>query len=268
MTNCWICGDIADSKEHKFKASDLKRFYGKKFDCYYIQESAVQIESYKDRVLKFPEVICTECNVTRTRKHDDAYDIFINYCHNNYDFLLETKELNFENIYGINWVEEKRNLYRYFAKHAGCKIVTSEYPQDLTDLSEFILGKETTENLALRFELKMIIKLLHSFYNKDRKFEHLFNAQTLYYGYYDNLSLAGWLSNNWITTNWVFSKNINPVKKSDFAKKTEILKVVDLNYYDRGLLETETYDEMIKHFEFGELNTLEKRIEHYKEIIE
>lgn len=268
MSNCWICGDIADSKEHKFKASDLKRFYGKRFDCFYIQESAVHIESYKDRILKFPEVICTECNVTRTRNHDDAYDVFINYCHNNYDLLVKTNELNFENIFGENWIEQKRNLYRYFAKHAGCKIITSEYPQDLTDLSEFILGKKTTENLALRFELKMIIKLLHSFYNKERKFGHLFNAQTLYYGYYDNLNLAGWLSNNWITTNWVFSKNINPIKKPDFTIKTEKLKIVGLDFYHKNFMKMETYDQMITHFEFGKLNTLKKRIEHYRDIIE
>lgn len=267
MNNCWICGDIANSKEHKFKASDLKRLYGKKFDCYYIQESAVQIGSYKDRILKFPEIICSECNIKRTRKHDDAYDVFIDYCHNSYDLLLKTNELNFENIYGEDWIEQKRNLYRYFAKHAGCKIVTSNYPQDLTDLSEFILGKDRIDNLALRFELKIIIMILHLYLNKNRKFGHLFNAQTLYYGYYDNLNLAGWLSNNWITTNWVYSKNINPAKKSDFTKKKEKLKIVGLDFYHGDFMKYETFDEMIKHFEFGKLNTLEKRIEHYKDII-
>lgn len=268
MKNCWICGNKADSKEHKFKASDLKRIYGKKFDCYYIQESATQINSYKDKVLKFPEVICIDCNVKKTRPHDDAYDIFVTYCFNNYQLLLEKGNFDFQEIYGTNWSEEKRNLYRYFAKHAGCKIITSEYPQDLTDISDFILGAKSTEKFVLYFELKMIINVVHTFYNRKGKFGHLFNAQTIYYGYYDNLTLAGWLSNNWITTNWVYSKNVNQEKKVDFNKKIEKLNIINLDYYDKGLMESETLDAMIMHFEFGRLDTLEKRIEHYKQIIE
>lgn len=182
--------------------------------------------------------------------------------------LLKKGYLNFQDIYGTNWSEEKRNLYRYYAKHAGCKIDTSEYPQDLTDVSDFILGTENTEKFVLYFELKMIINVLHTFYNRKGKFGHLFNAQTLYYGYYDNLTLAGWLSNNWITTNWVYSKNVSQNKKVDFNKKIEKLNIINLDHYDKELMESETLDAMITHFEFGQLNTMEKRIEHYKQIIE
>ena len=33
MDDYWICGNIADSEEHKFKASDIKKNNGKKIDA-------------------------------------------------------------------------------------------------------------------------------------------------------------------------------------------------------------------------------------------
>jgi hypothetical protein len=83
MKNCWICGNVADSEEHKFKASDLKRFHGKKMDAYYVSGEAIKIDSYKDKVLKFPKVICINCNNTLTGPHDDAYDKFVDFCFRN-----------------------------------------------------------------------------------------------------------------------------------------------------------------------------------------
>mgnify|MGYP007011822093 CR=1 FL=1 len=200
MTDCWICGNIANSKEHKFKASDIKRVLGKKFDAYFVHENATQIKSYKDRLLKFPEIICEECNVTRTREHDDAYDIFINYCISNYETLLAQGEINFETIFGQIWIENKRNLYRYFAKHAGCKIMTCEtvkkYPQNLIELSKFILGASESPNFVLKFELKQVIKFITDTKKKieNQEYGHLFNMPIFPFGYTNNLNFGGWLA--------------------------------------------------------------------------
>lgn len=43
MNNCWICGEFANSKEHKFKASDIKKALGKKFDAYYFNGDKFQL---------------------------------------------------------------------------------------------------------------------------------------------------------------------------------------------------------------------------------
>src|SRR5690606_2304857 len=89
-----------------------------------------------------------------TRPHDIAYDIFVKYIESNYELMLTQRNIDFEKVYGKNWLDEKRNLYRYFAKHAGCKIVTAGSPYDLGDLAAFILGKSHSDSLKIHFQLK------------------------------------------------------------------------------------------------------------------
>jgi hypothetical protein len=268
MENCWICNEPANSEEHKFKASDLKRTYGKKFQGMYIGEKPIPVNSYKAKELKFPKIICECCNVRRTRPHDDAYDIFTKYFHNNFEELVSSKILNFEAIYGKDWYEQKLNLYRYYAKHAGCKVRTSGLPHDLRDLSEFIRGKDHTEHLALKFELKVVIQLIHYYYNQKHKYGHLFNGHTVNFGWdRNNFSFGGWLSFNWLTVNWVVSKDISEFKKTNFNRRFESLDIIDLDYYNLTALEMDSYDKMITYFDNGALNTLDRRVEHFKRMI-
>lgn len=77
MGNCWIGGQLANSKKHKCKASDIKRALGKKFEAYLFNGENVQsFTSYKNDLIQFPKVICVDCNNNKTRKHDEAYDEF------------------------------------------------------------------------------------------------------------------------------------------------------------------------------------------------
>ena len=269
MKKCWICGNIANSGEHKFKASDLKRTYGKKFDGYYIGEEEIEINSYKEKVLKFPKIICQNCNENRTRPHDDAYDIFIKYTQNNYDKLLNFKVLDFNDIYGNNWREMKIHLYRYFAKHAGCKIETFEFSKNTNDLAEFIKGDELIKSFTLKFELKILIKFIHEQFNKTNKYVHLFNGPTIYFGLNESeLNFGGWLSNNWLTTNWIYSPTISNSKKIDFNNQYEELHIKDLENYQESFYKCKNVKSLICYIEYGSLNSLERRIEHFKEMID
>ncbi len=250
--NCWICGEPANSEEHKFKASDLKLTYGKKFECVYVSGEPIPVSSYKAKELKFPKVICEFCNVTRTRPHDNAYDKFTRYFHDNYEKLVGSEFIDFEAIYGEDWYEQKLNLYRYYAKHAGCKVRTSGFPHDLSDLSEFILGKENAEHLVLKFELKMAIQLIHYHYNQKQKYGHPFNGATVHFGEdINNLTFGGWLSFNWLTVNWVFSRDIIELRKTNFNNRHESLEIIDLDYYDWSAFELDSYDKMITYFDQG-----------------
>ena len=174
MTKCWICQiNEANSGEHKFKASDIKRNFGKNnIDILYINEEINKINSFKDDKLKFENLICITCNNKVTRPHDDAYDIFIEYCNANHNQLLESSLINFENIYGKNWRIEKCNLYKYFAKHAGCKIKTLNQDININSLSDFIVNKNETKDFIIKFEFKQSIELLI----KHSKHFHLLNS--------------------------------------------------------------------------------------------
>ena len=107
MEKCWICGGIANSKEHKFKASDIKRAFGKKFDAFLFNGDEVQeFNSYKDDIIQFPKVICVDCNNNKTRKHDNAYDEFVIYAYKNQKKILRERKIDFQDVYGEElWLE-------------------------------------------------------------------------------------------------------------------------------------------------------------------
>lgn len=59
----------------------------------------------------------------------------------NEDALLRRRFIDFEEVYGAEWKDSQRNLYKYFAKSFGCRLVDAgtSVPQDIVEL----LGKST-----------------------------------------------------------------------------------------------------------------------------
>lgn len=274
MVNCWICGKTADSEEHKFKASDLKKSHGKKMNAFYINGDVIQINSYKDKILKFPKVICINCNNNLTRPHDDAYDKFVNFCFENHEEILKTRNINFEDIYGKNWELEKENLYRYYAKHAGCKIVTANTEVDVKDLSEFIKGNNQVFDFALQFELKAGVKALMNAFNLANKYNHLYNSATCRWNTNLSPKFGGWLTNNYTTVNWVFGKNINSNSVKIFKSKNEAVLITDSHFFDideedenEEFSRVKFIDQYVVGFENGYNKSLDQKISYFESLI-
>ncbi|MCK6375936.1 MAG: hypothetical protein L6Q69_17820 [Zoogloea sp.] len=53
----------------------------------------------------------------------------------NEEAVLRQRFLDFEEIYGSNWEESQRDLYKYFAKSFGCRLVdaTTNVPPDIVE---------------------------------------------------------------------------------------------------------------------------------------
>lgn len=275
MNNCWICGDIADSEEHKFKASDLKRYHGKKMNAFYIKgNEAIKLDSFKDKNLKFDKVICTNCNNNLTRPHDDAYDKFVKYCTENKEQILKNRIINFEEIYKNNWKLEKIDLYRYYAKHVGCKIITSNLDVDITDLSNFIKGDSQVNDFVLKFELKAGVEAIMKHFNRNYKYNHLYNSETIYWNEGIQIKFGGWLTNNYMTTNWIFGNKINFKSDNIFARNEEVVLLTDNNFIesddnenDFELSKFEVIDQIFVGFENGYNKTLDKKINFFEKLI-
>lgn len=232
MNKCWICGEIANSKEHKFKASDIKKALGKKFEAYIFNGEKVQpFNSYKDDLIQFPKIICIDCNNNKTRDHDNAYDEFVKYAHVNQKKILTEKKIDFQDVYGDEiWLEKKIDLFRYYAKHAGCKVYTSEFKFDLSNVSKFILGKDVCEDFVLKFELKQAIEILINISNQTDKYTHLYNSETVVYKVGDHFNFGGWTTNNYITANWVIGKKISDEDYLGMYKETESIILTDSKF--------------------------------------
>jgi hypothetical protein len=126
---CWWCGGTADSKEHKYKRTDLTRTFG---PGPYVGDAAVvrgvegmsrQVQGPKSDELKFPPVLCATCNNARSQPFDLAYDVFAEFISKYEDRILRTGTFRFSDVYGGTWRTAKEHLAKYYVKHIGCRLV-------------------------------------------------------------------------------------------------------------------------------------------------
>lgn len=91
--------------------------------------------------VKYLPSLCQYCNNTRTQPFDRAYDQFISWVFDhNEDSTLEKRFIDLAKVFGSEWQNRQRDLYKYFAKSFGCRLVDAgiPVPADVVDL----IGKE------------------------------------------------------------------------------------------------------------------------------
>lgn len=157
---CWWCGDIANSKEHKYKKSDVRRMFGKQFskEIIIIRDGReIPIQGPDSKELKFSNPnLCQKCNSERSQKFDLAWDKAIEYIlnRNNLEFL--NANLDFTKIFGLNYISRKQDFLRYIIKHISCKLAINKFKVPESFIK--FLNKETEilEGVGI-----------HSFYRTD-----------------------------------------------------------------------------------------------------
>jgi hypothetical protein len=126
--SCWWCGAVADSREHKYKRTDLARIFG---PGPYVGDAAVvrgvaglslQVQGPKSGEVKFPPVLCATCNNARSQPFDSAYDAFTEFITQQETPILQTRRFRFSEVYGAEWRSAKENLAKYYVKHIGCRL--------------------------------------------------------------------------------------------------------------------------------------------------
>ena len=168
--SCWICGNKADSREHKIKKSDLISLYGKgpyKEPLLLMKgKKAIKIQGPDQIHLKYKKTICSACNNVLTQPFDRAYELFVRYVLENEKLLYYKRFFDFESVYGIECDEAQRNLFKYLVKSLGCRIVEAGYdvPKDLSILlyqNDFLTSLYI--NFAINEDKALFIKGDHRF---------------------------------------------------------------------------------------------------------
>lgn len=139
---CWICGAPSDSREHVIKRSDLSRRYGKlPFDqtggmLHVKGKISRRIQSSNSKSLKYPLIICSECNNERSQPWDKAYEKFEKWLFHNSALIFKQRFVDLEEVYGAEVSFSCPNLYKYFVKAFGCRLADSgmSVPPDLVNL--------------------------------------------------------------------------------------------------------------------------------------
>ena len=152
--NCWICGAPADSKEHRIKASDVRRFFGgvSRTTPIYFQGGArpnIPVGSAKSNRLKTRNVICVRCNDTKTAAFDRAWEAMSTYVLDNWSDIKRRKSLKLQRVFPGRTKEQAINVQLFFAKLFGCRIVDERIPIPLTAFEKAVRAGTPHPNLYL-----------------------------------------------------------------------------------------------------------------------
>ena len=144
-----MCGkNPTNSREHKYKKSDLK-FFLKNIDDSVIQKTNRQkwISGSNSSLVKYGCVLCKDCNNEKSKTIDNAYDSFSK---------LYIRKLN-KKISNISFqsIIDKLNIYRFLTKNFCCRL--SENNIEISeDLIEFVNNK-------IKYPKRLIIEIYSNY---------------------------------------------------------------------------------------------------------
>ena len=162
---CWWCGGPADSREHKFKRTDIDREFGggpylegQTLVRHRIGGRPSDVTGSKSKVFKFERTMCTRCNGERSQPFDTAYDEFMEYLSAHENTLLRSGEVDLREVFGPEWEEKGLDLARYFAKHICCRLTDGPEPIGVDPrLIEFLDGGSYPRCLGLALLIDMSV---------------------------------------------------------------------------------------------------------------
>jgi hypothetical protein len=98
-SRCWICGQPADTAEHRFKATDIRRAIrlSQRQPAYLqinLQATNKEIDSAKAKALQYSKSLCGYCNNTRTQPYDRAWERLSEYIRTNWREIRRRRSLD------------------------------------------------------------------------------------------------------------------------------------------------------------------------------
>lgn len=125
---CWWCGQPADSREHRYKKTDVIKAFGpapwavKPVRFASGAGQGQEIQGPKSDRLKFAAVLCSACNNARSQEFDHAYRIFSDFADDNAEAFAARSVIDFRKIYGVDYRRHQKFLTKYFVKHVCCRL--------------------------------------------------------------------------------------------------------------------------------------------------
>ena len=143
--NCWICGESANTGEHRIKKSDLglvfqnvspeKPIYTKTEFGKFVKIGSLDSDRFKSRAK-----ICHHCNTTRSQPFDQAWKQLSKYLQANTKRLRIGDRISLHRVFPGSTKESMLNVHLYFLKIFGCLIIEHEIPTPIRPFSEAILN--------------------------------------------------------------------------------------------------------------------------------
>lgn len=78
--------------------------------------------------MKYSPSLCSHCNNAGTQVYDLAYDHFVYWVLANEEAILNRRLIDFSEVYGPDFENAQRDLFKYFVKSFGCRLVAAGAP--------------------------------------------------------------------------------------------------------------------------------------------
>jgi hypothetical protein len=210
---CYWCRQReANSREHKFKRSDLVREHGRgelrgeRTIVKYGAEGSLDIRSTKSAALKFRPSLCAECNNARSQPIDAAYDRFVDGVLDNEKKILAERKIDLEEIFGAEWQPAAADTHRYYVKHALCRLVESHRdPGEVelpADALAFLDGGQPPQSFTSEFWIEPTWLRFWEKGEGDPLWVRPMGMESLYGG--PNGRIGGRLNYGWLVLGWEF----------------------------------------------------------------
>ena len=156
MMECWICGEKADTGEHRTKASDLRSLFGiptqaKPLYFHTAKRKNVKVATLRAAELKFTSRLCNCCNSARTQPHDFAWQYFSETLRARQPPIAPGNLIRPNRIFFYDTARAMLRVHLYFIKVFGCQILEGKIPIDIAPFSNAILQERPHPNVYLAF---------------------------------------------------------------------------------------------------------------------
>lgn len=148
---CWICGSVANSGEHKAKASDVRSLIGTPTNKipFHLRmgDQKFKLQGVDVDLLKWGQKICSNCNNSVSAPYDKAWEKLSSFLQKHPNGL---PSVNIKTVYGLDYVEQCLNTYLYFVKQFGCYIANANICINLKEFSDSLINQKVNPNFYLR----------------------------------------------------------------------------------------------------------------------
>jgi hypothetical protein len=228
---CWWCSNQADSKEHKYKRSDLIREFGSgsysgdRELVRVFENQTRKIQGPNSNEVKFSSNLCRNCNNNRSQPFDLSYDAFTTYLKNNESDIWSSQQFKLSTIYGSNWIVERDNLVKYYVKHICCRLV-SDKVFIKPEIIDFLDGNSNLKYISMKAEIREdIVALIQHSAKSGEDVGGLWigNMECMISQSTGELSdVTSFIGYRWFRLNYIYDDNIL-VQENSFSEDLVIL---------------------------------------------
>lgn len=152
---CWICGQTANSGEHRLKATDLRHLFPRVSQSTPIytkdhRGKPKSIGSLKSDQLKWESKLCHQCNTARTQNYDRAWETLSDYLRKA-PIGANTRSIRLDKVFPGSTNSSMLDVHLFFVKFLGCLIIEHQVPIPITFFAKSLLTGNSHPGVHLGF---------------------------------------------------------------------------------------------------------------------